>query len=74
MPRRRRPPLTARELGAFAAGARLARTYPQAGRHSGGERRWVLEHLAAEDAEVMASMPDATWWSRFYEGWESVTA
>lgn len=32
----------------------------------------ILRHLAAEDAEVMASMDEGEWWLCFWAGWGSV--
>lgn len=75
MPRHARPPLTAREIGAYLAGARLRRAwagYCQPGPDWGSpSTEWVTERLAREDAEVMANMKPERWWRYFWAGFEA---
>lgn len=76
MPRRRRPPSTTREIGAYLCGARLCREYyAQPGE---ARTKWhpthltLVKRLAYEDAEIMASMDEDEWWDHFWAGWGSV--
>ena len=69
MARRGRPPATAREIGAWLAGARLAATWIASDTLTGPDRTWVLERLAGEDAEILASMDETVWWRHFWTGW-----
>lgn len=72
MPRRRRPPLTTREIAAYLAGSRLRRAWADACSPAldwgSPSQDWVLERLAAEDAEVCAAMKPKDWWAYFWNG------
>jgi hypothetical protein len=73
MPSRRRPPLTAREIGAYFAGRRLARLWLDNQAES-PTRAWVLAHLAAEDAEILAAMSGRRFFAWLDRGWDDEVA
>lgn len=74
MSRRQRPPATAREIGAYLAGARLRRLWDARDQ----DRPWwerpseheLLEALAREDTEVYLAMDKTDWWHHFWDGWD----
>lgn len=68
MPRRRRPPATARDIGAYLAGTRLCALWLDE-RPGEPTREAIIERLAREDAAIYASMPEARWWAMFDMGW-----
>ena len=74
MPRRHRPPASAREIGAYLCGVRLRRLWAE---HEPGDKGFfyptddqLVHRLAEEDAVVMASMDEADWWAHFWTGWD----
>ena len=69
MPRRRRPPLTTLEIGAYTAGGRLCRRY-LAEDVTGPPSTWALDVLARDDAQVMCAMGARRFWRWFWVGWE----
>lgn len=74
MSRRHRPPSTAREIGAYLAGARLRRVWATcygdlaALTHPPADE--VLEAVAKEDAEIYVSLGERAWWRHFWAGWD----
>ena len=69
MPRRRRPPLTTLEIGAYTAGSRLHGHWVAAG-NLGNHQLWALEVMANDDALIMCSMGARRWWRWFERGWD----
>lgn len=70
MPRRRKPPATTREIGAYLAGCRLAQVWFDTAEGAQPDRSWRLARLAATDAELLASMDAARFWSCLDQGWD----
>ena len=77
MPRRHRPPASAREIGAYLCGSRLFRTWAAENPDDPicliPSRARLAERLATEDAELMASMDETDWWYYFDRGFEGYT-
>lgn len=70
MPRRRRPPMTTREIAAYQAGWRLAAYWLDSGRNSRPTQPWVVERLAQEDGEVLFSIGARKFFRWFDRGWD----
>ena len=66
---RHRPPLTAREIAAYLAGARLHRLWLSQAKLPLPDHDHYVAHLAREDAEVMCSLGARRWWTWFDRGW-----
>ena len=73
MPRRHRHPASAREIGAYLCGGRLQRAYLAIGEEF-YDREVVARQLAYEDAELLASMKEHTFWYYFEQGWLAALA
>lgn len=73
MPRRYRPPATAREIAAYLAGSRLwaewVTHWADQARMANPTREWAILRLARQDAEVLASMDERKFWYYFWAGW-----
>ena len=69
MPRRHRPPLTSREIGAYTAGARLAKLYTNNGYVHRPDDLLILHDLADEDAAIVVSLGAKRFWYWFDRGW-----
>ena len=69
MPRRRRPPLTTLEIGAYVAGGRLCRRW-QREELVGAHQLWALSVMANDDALIMCSMGARRFWHWFERGWD----
>lgn len=68
VPRRRRPPLTTLEIGAYTSGGRLYRRW-RAEELTGAHDVWALDVLAGDDALVMCALGARRFWSWFEAGW-----
>jgi hypothetical protein len=67
---RHRPPLTAREIAAYLAGARLHRVYVAAGLPDWPGTDALAETMADDDARVMCAMGARAWWRWVQRGWD----
>lgn len=67
--KRRRPPSSTREIGAYLCGWRLARYW--SAEHGGQppERGWLLENMAKQDQLVYCSLGPRKYWYFFDQGW-----
>jgi hypothetical protein len=67
---RRRPPLTAREIGAYRCGWRLFAYWDVEHRRGEPTEDWMLQLMSGLDAEIFASMTPSAWWEWFNKGWD----
>lgn len=67
--KRRRPPSSTREIGAYLCGWRLARYWAHDAVHLPPTRDWLLEHMAKQDQLVYCSLGFRKYWMFFDQGW-----
>ncbi len=74
MSRRRRPPLTARQIAAYGAGGRLYRLWRSDPARLPAGTDWLMSRLAAQDVYVLASLGSLKYWYWFDRGWDDAAA
>ena len=66
---RRRPPITAREIGAYLCGRRLYLLWLPLERKPEVAELWFLNNAGEEDVAILLSMKRDVYWRFFHMGW-----
>lgn len=71
---RRRPPLTAREIAAYLAGARMQRLWLDQAMGPVPTYQQIMNKFARGDAAMYVAMSPDRYWRMFWAGWDDQQA